>query len=74
MLTPGHSLNAFSEPRPGRTLELIEASKQSRRVSRSAYVGFAAFGKWVQLISGSPYAETEQISRQTSQCDILAIS
>ncbi len=24
---PRHSLNAFSEPRPGRILELVEASK-----------------------------------------------
>ncbi len=27
LLTPKHSLNAFSEPRPSRTLELVEASK-----------------------------------------------
>ncbi len=27
LLAPRHSLNAFSETRPGRTLELIEASK-----------------------------------------------
>ncbi len=26
-LTPCHSCNAFSEPRPSRTLELVEASK-----------------------------------------------
>ncbi len=30
MLTPMHLLNAFSEPRPGRTLELVEASKVFR--------------------------------------------
>ncbi len=27
MLTPRHSLNVLSEPRPSRTLELLEASK-----------------------------------------------
>ncbi len=27
LLTPRHSLNVFSEPRPSRTLELVEASK-----------------------------------------------
>ncbi len=27
LLTPRHSLNAFSEARPSRTLELVEASK-----------------------------------------------
>ncbi len=31
--------------------------------------GFAAFGKGVQLISGSPYAATEQLSRLTSPTD-----
>ncbi len=36
---------------------------QSRRVSCLAQTGFAAFSKGVQLISGSPYAETEQLSR-----------
>ncbi len=30
MLTSRHLLNAFSEPRPGRTLELVEASKVLR--------------------------------------------
>ncbi len=35
---------------------------------------FAAFGKGVQLISGSPYAETEHLSRLTSPSGILATS
>ncbi len=33
---------------------------QGSRASCLAQSGFAAFGKGVQLISGSPYAETEQ--------------
>ncbi len=36
-----------------------------------AQTGFAAFGKRVQLISESPYAETEQLSRLTSPTGIL---
>ncbi len=35
--------------------------RQGSRVSCLAQTGFAAFGKGVQLISGSPYAQTEQI-------------
>ncbi len=40
------------------------------RVSCLAQTGFAAFGKGVQLISRSPYTETEQLSRLTLQCVI----
>ncbi len=36
-----------------------------------AKTGFAAFGKGVQLISGSPYAETEQLSLLASPSGIL---
>ncbi len=36
---------------------LTFATKQGSRVSWLAQKGFAAFGKGVQLISGSPYAE-----------------
>ncbi len=44
------------------------------RQSSLAQTGFAAFGKGVQLISGSPYAETEQLSRLTSPSGIFATS
>ncbi len=38
----------------------IEArTKQGNRVSSLGQVGLTAYGKGVQLISGSPYAETE---------------
>ncbi len=47
---------------------------QSSRVSCLAQTVFAAFGKGVQLISGSPYAEIEQFSRLTSPSGILATS
>ncbi len=39
---------------------------QGSRVSCLAQTGFAAFGKGVQLLSGSPYAETGQISQLAS--------
>ncbi len=42
---------------------LKHTTKQGSRVSWLAQTGFAAFGKGVQLISGSPYDETEQLSR-----------
>ncbi len=45
---------------------LTYTTRQGIRVSCLAQNGFAAFGKGVQLISGSPYAETEQLSRLTS--------
>ncbi len=48
-------------------------TRQGRRVSCLAQTGFAAFGKGVQL-SGSPYAEAEQLSRLTSPSGILATS
>ncbi len=41
-LTPGHPLNAFSEFRPGRTLDLVKAVS---RVSCLSQGDFAAFGK-----------------------------
>ncbi len=41
-------------------LDLTYTTRQGSRVSCVAQTGFAAFGKGVQLISGSPYAETEQ--------------
>ncbi len=45
-------------------------TRQGSRVSCLAQNGFTAFGKGVQLISGSPYAEAEQLSRlrQISIC------
>ncbi len=49
-------------------------TKQGRRVSWLAQTRFAAFGERVQLISGSPYDETEQPSRLTLPSGILAIS
>ncbi len=49
-------------------------TRQGSRVNCLAQIGFAAFDKGVQLISGSPYAETEQLSRLTSPCGILATS
>ncbi len=48
--------------------------RQGIRVSCLAETGFAAFGKVVQLISGSNYAETEQLSRLTLLSGILATS
>ncbi len=39
-----------------------------------AQVGYAAFGKGVQLISESSYDETEQLSRLNSPIGILATS
>ncbi len=53
---------------------LTYTTRQGRRVSCLAQTGFAAFGKGVQLISGSPYAETEQLSRLTSPSGVLATS
>ncbi len=41
---------------------LTYTTRQGSRVSCEAQTGFAAFGKRVQLISGSPYGETEQLS------------
>ncbi len=43
------------------------------RVSCLAQTGFDAFGRGVQLISGSPYTQTEQLSRLTSPSGILAL-
>ncbi len=54
--------------------DLTHTTIQGSRVSCLAQTGFAAFGKVVQLISGSPYAETEQLSRLTSPSGILATS
>ncbi len=45
-------------------------TKQGSRGSWLAQTGFAAFGKGVQLIGGSPYAETEQLSRLTTTSEI----
>ncbi len=47
-------------------------TKQDSRISWLAQIGFAAFGKGVQLIIGLPYDETQQISRLTSSCSIRA--
>ncbi len=55
-------------------LDLTYATRQGSRVSCLAQTGFAAFGKGVQLISGSPYAEAEQLSRLTSPSGMLATS
>ncbi len=43
-------------------------------IAPQSQTGFAAFGKGVQLISESPYAETEQLSRLASPSGILATS
>ncbi len=43
-------------------INLMYTTRQGSRVSCLAQTGFAAFDKGVQLISGSPYAETEQLS------------
>ncbi len=53
---------------------LTYTTRQGSRVSCVAQTGFAAFVKGVQLISGSPYAETEQLSRLTSPSGTLATS
>ncbi len=42
--------------------DLTYTTRQDSRFSCLAQTGFAAFGKGVQLISWSPYAETEQIN------------
>ncbi len=55
-------------------LTLAYTRTQGSRVSCLAQTGFAAFGKGVQLISGSPYAETEQLARLSSPSGILATS
>ncbi len=55
-------------------LYLTYTTRQVSRFSCVAQTGFAAFGIEVQLISGSPYAETEQLFRLTSQSGILATS
>ncbi len=49
-------------------------TRQGSLVSCLAQADFAAFGNVVQLISWSPYAETEQLSRLTSPSGILATS
>ncbi len=49
--------------------------KQSSQIRWWAQDGFAAFAKGVQmLISGSPFAETEQLSKLKSESGILATS
>ncbi len=48
------------------------ATKQGSRASWLAQMGFAAFGKGVQLISGSPYAGTEQLPQLDLVCGFLA--
>ncbi len=54
---------------------LTYTTRQGSRVSWLAQPGFAtSFGKGVQFISGSPYAETEKLSRLTSPSGILATS
>ncbi len=53
---------------------LTDTTRQGSRVSCLAQTGFAAFVKGVQLISGSPFTETEQLSRLTSPSGILATS
>ncbi len=47
-------------------------TKQGSRVSCLAQIGFAAFGKGVQLISGPAYTETEELSRLTSSSGLIA--
>ncbi len=53
---------------------LMYTIKQGGWVSCLTQTGFAAFGKGVQLISESPYAETEQLSQLASLCGILDTS
>ncbi len=55
-------------------LNLTYATKPGSRVSLLTQTGLAAFGIWVQLISGPPYDETEQLSQLTSPSGILAAS
>ncbi len=45
-------------------LNLMYTTRQGCRVSCLAQTGFGAFGKGMQLIGESPYAETEQLSRE----------
>ncbi len=52
-------------------LYLAYTTRQGSRVSCLAQTDFAAFGKGVQLMSGSPFAEAEQLSRLTSPSGIL---
>ncbi len=49
-------------------------TKQGSRVCKLAQNGLAAFGKGMQIISGSPNAETEQLSRLTSPSSTLVTS
>ncbi len=48
-------------------LNLMYTTRQGSRVSCLAQTGFAAYGKGVQLIRGSPYGETEQRARGIRQ-------
>ncbi len=52
-----HQFNQYDSTKAGKTS--LTLTKQGVRVSCLAQTGFAAFGKTVQLISGSPNAETE---------------
>ncbi len=45
----------------GRQPSSTYTTKQGNRVSCLAQTGFAAFVKLMQLVSGPPYAETEQL-------------
>ncbi len=53
---------------------LAYTTRQGSRDSCLAQTGFAAFDKGVQLISGSPYAETEQLSRLSGMRDNLKVT
>ncbi len=58
--------------------DLTYTTRQGSRVSCLAQTAFAAFGKGVQLISGSSYAETEQLSEinlaKRYTCHLMMIS
>ncbi len=69
LLTPRHSLNAFSEPRPSRTLGT--GGSQQKLTTYVACISVPRRKGVQQLISASPYAESEQLSRLTSQCNSL---
>ncbi len=73
MLTPRHSLNVFSETRPSRMLELVEASKSLLQIlietdvlhpfTKTAYPALA--NQLTRLLSGlrkAPFGATHLLS------------
>ncbi len=49
---------------------LTYTTEQDSRVSWLSHTGFAGYGKELQLVSGFPYDETEQLFRLTSPSGI----